>query len=181
MAEARILLAENPTPLASLLNLSNLREECQRFDAAFPGKPPSSQGAPSAFSKLQQKPHQKIMWSRPPAADATVPVTLLHPILRKFNDDCENHQPIRPDNELVLELMAVMSNFFPDENARAAKLRDILTRHSIPVVTSTITSKGHHFPTDGAVAINGHLVAIVEIKEEIGSQGAEPLRSGDFI
>jgi len=65
------------------------------------------------------------MWSRPPAADATIPVTLLHPIFRQFVDDCENHQLIQPDNELVLELMAAMSEFFPDEKARAAELRDM--------------------------------------------------------
>lgn len=114
------------------------------------------------------------MWSRPPAADATIPVILLHPIFRQFVDDCDNHQPIQSDNELVRELMAAMSDFFLNEDARAAQLRDILTRHSIPVVPSTITSKGHCFRTDGAVAINGHLVAIVEVKEEIGSKGAEP-------
>ncbi|KAH9955729.1 hypothetical protein BGW80DRAFT_1213867 [Lactifluus volemus] len=75
---------------------------------------------------------------------------------------------------LVLELMGAMSNFFQDKDARAAELRDILTRYGIPVVTSTITSKGHHFATDGAVEISGHLVAIIEVKKEIGSRGAEP-------
>ena len=165
------MLAENPTALASF---PNLREERRRFNAAFPGKAPSSQGVPSAFSKLQQKPNQKIVWSRPPAADATIPVTLLHPIFRQFVDGCENHVPIQPDNELVLELMAEMSKFFPNEGARAAQLRQTLTSHGIPVVTSTVTSKGHNFPTDGAVEINGHLVAIVEVKDEIGSKGAEP-------
>ncbi len=113
--------------------------------------------------------------SRPRAADATIPVTLLHPIFRQFIDNCKNHQPIQEDNKLVLELMGAMSDFFPDENVRAAKLRAILTKHGIPVDTSTITSKGHHFPTDGAVSINGHLVAITEvIKGEVGSKGAEP-------
>ena len=70
--------------------------------------------------------------------------------------------------------MGAMSNFFRDEDVCAAELHDILTRHGIPVITSTITSKGHHFHTNGAVAINGHLVAIIEVKEEIGSKGAEP-------
>ena len=88
MTEARILLAENLIPLASLPNLC---EECRRFDAAFPAKAPSSQAAPSTFSNLQQNPKQKIVWSRPPAANATVPITLLHPLCHKFVDDCKNH------------------------------------------------------------------------------------------
>lgn len=55
-----------------------------------------------------------------------------------------------------------------------AELRDILTKHGIPVVTAMITSKGHDFRSDGAVAIKGHLVAIIEVQAEIGSTGAEP-------
>ena len=171
MTEARILLAENLIPLASLPNLC---EERRRFDAAFPAKATSSQAAPSAFSNLQQNAKQKIVWSRPPAADATVPVTLLHPLFRKFVDDCENHHPISSDNDLVRELMAEMSIFFPDENKRAAKLREIMTKHGISLDTYTVTSKGHHFLTDGAVVINGDPIAILEVKGEIGSAGAEP-------
>jgi len=169
--EARMLLAENEAPPVSLAAL--LRER-QRFSAELPTTAPSTLGFPSDFSKFQEKQNQKIVWSRPRAADATIPVTLLHPIFRQFIDNCKNHQPIQEDNKLVLELMGAMSDFFPDENVRAAKLRAILTKHGIPVDTSTITSKGHHFPTDGAVAINGHLVAIIEVKAEIGSKGAEP-------
>ena len=90
---ARMLLAENVAPLASFPNLNNLRVERQRFDNTFPEKAPSNQGAPSDFSKLQQKQNQKIVWSRPPAADATVFLTLMHPIrvFRQFIDDCQNH------------------------------------------------------------------------------------------
>ena len=169
--EAQMLRAENEAPPVSLPAL--LRER-QRFSAELPTTAPSALGFPSDFCEFQEKQNQKIVWSRPRTADATIPVTLLHPIFRQFIDNCKNHQPMQEDNKLVLELMGAMSNFFPDENARAAELRAILTRHGIPVVTSTITSKGHHFPTDGAVAINGHLVAIIEVKREIGSKGAEP-------
>ena len=41
-------------------------------------------------------------------------------------------------------------------------------------MTSTISSKGREFRTDGAVEIVNNLVAIVEVKEEISSKGAEP-------
>jgi hypothetical protein len=163
-------IAENEDPPVSL---ANLLKERQRFSAALPSTPPSSLGLPSNFSKFQEK-QNPIACGRPPAADAPIPITLLHPIFRQFLDNCENHRPIAEDNMLVLELMGAMSSFFRGKGARAAELRDILTSHGIPIATSTITSKGHYFCTDGAVAINGHLVAIIEVKEEIGSRGAEP-------
>jgi hypothetical protein len=162
-----MLLAENEVPPDSL---ANLLKERQRFCAELPLTRPSSLGIPSNFSKFQGK-QIPIACGRPRAEDPSIPVTLLHPI---FLDNCENHQPIAEDNVLVLQLMEEMSNFFQDEDARAAELCDILTRHGIPIVTHMITSKGHHFRTDGAVASNGHLVVILNVKEEIGSKGAEP-------
>lgn len=169
--EVRMLLAEIVAPIVSL---PNLREERLRFSAAFPEKPPSAQGAPSTFLKLQKTEDQKIVWSRPSSADATIPVTLMNNIFRRFIDDCENYIPNRQDNELVLELMGEMSAFYSHEGARAARLRNILTVYGLPFVTSTITSKGHNYTTDGSVEVNGNLLTIVEVKEEIGSKGAEP-------
>ena len=171
--EIRVLLVGYP-PLARLQNPSYLYQERRRFNTTFPGKAPSSLGVPSAFTKLQEKENQKIVWSRPFGADATVPVTLMHPVFRQFLDGCRDHQPTKQDNELVLELTASMSGFFVDEQARASKLREILSEYGIPVVTSTITFKGHEFRTDGAVEIFSNLVAIVKVKDEIGSKGAEP-------
>ena len=173
--EPRILLAENESPPGSL---TDLQKERQQFAAGLSKMAPSSAGFPSEFSELQQKPAQHIMWSRPPGGDATIPVTLLHPILRRFVDDCENHQPVRRDNELVLEMMENMNSFFPNKAARAAELRDILTEYGIPVSTATITSGGRHFLIDNAVSINGYLGSIIEVRSEIGSRGAEPYAQG---
>src|ERR1700733_14909644 len=134
-----MLLTENEAPPVLL---ANLLKECQQFSAKLPPMCPSSLGIPSNFSKFQEK-QIPIACGRPPAADAPIPVTLLHPIFCQFLDNCNNHQLIAEDNNLILELMGVMSNFFRDEDAHVAELRDILTRHGIPVVTFTITSKGH--------------------------------------
>src|SRR3954464_7126982 len=125
-----MLLAENKAETDSL---ADLFKERQQFSDELRPVPPSIQGNPSEFSKLQQKESQKIMWSRPPANDATIPVTLLHPIFRQFVNNCENYQAIQEDNKLVLELMGAMSNFFLKENVRAAKVRNILTTNGIPV------------------------------------------------
>ena len=75
-------------------------------------------------------------------------MTLYHPIFRQFVDDCKTHQPIDNDNKLVRELTAAMSKFFPDEDARAAELRDILNANGICVTTPIIYPKGR---PDGAI------------------------------
>ena len=98
----------------------------------------------------------------------------MHPIFRQFIDNCENHRPNRQDNELVLDLMTAMSPFYLDKGARAAPLHEILTEYGIPAVTSTIRSKGRDFRTNGSVEDNGYLLTIIDVKEEIGSKGAEP-------
>jgi len=150
-------------------SLPSLLLERQQF--SIPSLSPSSLGVPSEFLKLQWNQDQKIVWSRPTAADSAIPVTLLHPIFRQFVDNCRNHQPIQEDNNLALELTGAMSNFFPDEEERAAAFRHILTRHGIPVSPATIRSKGLEFYIYGSIANNGQLVAIVEVREEIGSKG----------
>jgi hypothetical protein len=128
--EAQMLRAENEAPPVSLPAL--LRER-QRFSAELPTTAPSALGFPSDFCEFQEKQNQKIVWSRPRTADATIPVTLLHPIFRQFIDNCKNHQPMQEDNKLVLELMGTMSNFFPDENARAGRhVHDNLQGSSFP-------------------------------------------------
>ena len=113
------MLAENESLPSSL---TDLQKERQQFADGLSKMAPSSAGFPSEFSELQQNLAQHIMWSRPPGGDATIPVTLLHPIFRRFVDDCENHQPVRRDNELVLEMMQNMAAFFPNKVARAAEL-----------------------------------------------------------
>ena len=72
--------------------------------------------------------------------------------MRDFIDDFANHQPVDKDNSLVLELTNSMSRFFPNEDARAAELRDILI----------------------AIEFGKRLISIFGVKAEIGSKGAEP-------
>ncbi|KAF8810349.1 hypothetical protein BYT27DRAFT_7253936 [Phlegmacium glaucopus] len=67
-----------------------------------------------------------------------------------------------------------MSGFFIHEDARAAKLRYILQENGIHVTTSTITSKGHHFRTDGAIEFCNCHISIFKAEGEIGTGGAEP-------
>ncbi|TDL19934.1 hypothetical protein BD410DRAFT_791575 [Rickenella mellea] len=149
---------ENTVSLAPLPNLLNLR---QQYNAKIPEAPHSTLGYPATFWKIQKTDTQKIVWSRPPEADATIPVTLYHRIFRQFVDDCKNHQPTDKDNKLVRELTAAMSQFFPNKDARAAELRDILKDNGIQCTTPIISSKDQIFYVDGAIESKNHLTAIL--------------------
>jgi len=165
-----------PPPLA----FSQLLKERQQFNTEFPTGSPSSLGVASKFSKIQET-DNRIVWSRPPTADATIPVVLFHHIMRKFIDDCANHQPTAEDNELVLQLTDAMSKFFQHEDRRTELLREILALNHIDIATSAIpppshgqSSKSPSFRTDGAIEVNASHVLILEVKGEIGNTGAEP-------
>ncbi|KAN0133606.1 hypothetical protein V8E53_008594 [Lactarius tabidus] len=131
---------------------------------------PSSSAIATTFSKDQQKESQKIIWSRPPAADATIPVTLYNSILRKFVDDCANHEPIYEDNKLALELAVGMSQFFDKKEHRAQTLQRILIENGISVIEP---SRGVLRP-DWAIECGKELISIIDVKSEIGSKGGEP-------
>jgi hypothetical protein len=140
---------------------------------------PSSSAIATTFSKDQQKESQKIIWSRPPAADATIPVTLYNSILRKFVDDCANHEPIYEDNKLALELAVGMSQFFDKKEHRAQTLQRILIENGISVIEPSLTrpqrpqSRGVLRP-DWAIECGKELISIIDVKSEIGSKGGEP-------
>lgn len=90
--------------------------------------------------------------------------------MREFVDDCANHQPTGEDTALALELMDGMSGFFPDEGHRANFFRRTMQNHNLQVTTTTISTNR----TDGAIEFKSHIVALFEVKAEIGSKGAEP-------
>ena len=66
-----------------------------------------SQGKPRAFLCDQQNQSETILYS-PCTISYIIPLTLLHPIFGQFIDDCETHQPMMEDNQLVLDLSKVM-------------------------------------------------------------------------
>jgi hypothetical protein len=153
---------ENDPPPPALPDL------LQQYHANLSQTAPSTMARPSIFSKFQEDPEQRIIWTRPPSADETIPVVLYHRIMREFIDDCNNHQPIDKDNKLVLETDS-MSRFFPTEDARTEELLDA---HGIPTGSPPVKRK---FQTDAAIKFGrDYLLSIFEIEGEIGSTGAEP-------
>lgn len=105
----------------------------------------------------------------------TIPVTLLHPVFPRFLDDCETHEVTADDNAFALELSHTVSEFYEGENTRAEEIRRLFERWGL---CFTVSTTDHGFTTDGDFSVNDHRYAIVEIKNEITSSGADPYNQG---
>jgi hypothetical protein len=69
-----------------------------------------------------------------------------------------------------------MSGFFKDETARASKFRELLRDSDIDASATTI--EGTKFTTDGDIQSLGFRLAIIEVKNEIGSKSTQPHAQG---
>ncbi|KAF8468174.1 hypothetical protein BDZ91DRAFT_848037 [Kalaharituber pfeilii] len=117
----------------------------RKYIETFPPGPPSSQGVPAMFAKLQGDANDNnplIYCNRPYWASST-PVTLLHPIFGEFVDECQNYKLTEVDIAFVLELSTEMSKIYDTEAERAKIFRP-------------------------------HCFLITEAKREIGSTGSDP-------
>jgi len=159
-------------PLDAQSALHKMQTHRQLYVDNFPKKAPSTLAVASEFAKLQGDKQYTIHWNRPPSAASSIPPTLLHPIFGKFIDDCDDHEPTVADNKLVWKLSTAMPEFFHDEDTRASEFRGILRDSGID--TSATTIEGTKFKTDGDIQSRGCRLAIIEVKNEIGSKGAEP-------
>lgn len=135
-------------------------------------KSPSSLGQPKEFARQQKDPAKTIYCDRPPDATDTIPVTLLHPVFGQFLDDIDTYEPTSEDNSLALDLSKKMSNIYPDEDRRGTAIRDALYKMGITLVGTTIEASKYR--TDGDLQHNRHRYVIAELKNEVGSLGAEP-------
>ena len=134
-----------------------------------PPRNPSQQGESSNLKTLQLT-DRRIEWTRPPDGTLTTPVTLLHPVFGRFIDDYNTHEPTSKDNAFVSDLSFQMSKFFDNETQRQEAFIDILRSHSIRIVPSSFA--GDH--TAGDLYVDDRRYMILEVKSEVGSEGAEP-------
>ncbi|KAG2055286.1 hypothetical protein BDR06DRAFT_934328 [Suillus hirtellus] len=121
---------------------------------------------------MQEK--QEYLCNRPRGAADPVPVTLLEPIFAQFVDDCQKRQPTDHDNNLVWRLSETMCDFYKDELARMNAFRDVLRECGIALNASMVGAT--KFITDGhLMSSDGMFVEVIlEGKNEIGSDAAEP-------
>jgi hypothetical protein len=77
---------------------------------------------------------------------------------------------------LVFALSIEMSKFFTSEADRAQKVREVLRKHGINTASTLIEKT--NFRTDGDMQLDNSRYVIIEVKNEIGTQGAEPYAQG---
>lgn len=136
-------------------------------------KAPSATGQPKQFATMQANAKKAIHCNRPPGATDTIPVVLLHPVFGQFLDDIESREPTTAEvNHMALDLSNAMAMFYGDENDRATKIRKCLHDAGITLVQTVIEGEG--YKTDGDMQCNRHRYVIAELKNEVGSTGAEP-------
>lgn len=143
-----------------------------RYLNANEPKAPSSAGKAPEFAKLQNDPEKTILCSRPASAEATIPVTMLHPVFGEFLDNCERHETTVEDNRFTRELSTAMSGFYTDENDRKKTIHAVFAKHGLHFMKSRVGP--NNYETDGDISMNGYRYTIAEFKNEVGCIGAEP-------
>ena len=133
---------------------------------------PSSGGQPKIFAEKQAT-DAKILCSRPPGTSPPIPLTLLHPAFAKFVDDCEQSVPSYQINQFTLKIAESMSEFYPNETARAKALKLLFSDLGIELQTIRITGTGYEMD---AALIKGNKFPVVcgEIKNDAANNNVDP-------
>ena len=116
---------------------------------------------------------QTIHCNPPVLAEATIPVTLLHPAFSQFLDDCETLQTTPKDNRFAVELHFAMSEFHTREDKRAKVIGTVFSQMGL----------GFGFfgnVTDGLISENGRCCAIAQFRGEVGGTEIEPYNQSRF-
>ncbi|KAG8900626.1 hypothetical protein FRB99_005939 [Tulasnella sp. 403] len=133
---------------------------------------PSSRGTPGGFREAQTSAFGPVIFCHRPYTAASVPVTLLDPILGQFVDDCDTYCPCPEDLDFVIDLTNELCGFFSDKEARADLFRSMFGKYCVPLSTTVMTQDGE---TDGHALEGEFLYLITECRLEIGSGGTEPI------
>ena len=154
--------------LCSLIDFLNAREREAPSSAANTGA--------DNMTKLRndQENHTlAVLNGRPRAADGKIPVTLLHPIIARFAEDCENIIPTPEDNEFALELLTTMPALFPYESERVSAICDVFDKFKLSIRKDYIPDA--RYEVDGCLkGANKGFYFIMEGKNEMSSTNSEP-------
>jgi hypothetical protein len=143
----------------------------------FVSTPPSDAARYPEFRKRQEAAGGPMIYCNRPPLASSIPVTLLHPILGKFVDECCSYIPTKEDNAFVLELSTEMSGFFDSEECRRTSFITMLEKHCHIQLIAGEVGKGYR--TDGHRLSGGCMDLLTEAKIELaGVPGAEPYFQG---
>ncbi|THG97455.1 hypothetical protein EW145_g7609 [Phellinidium pouzarii] len=156
---------EHPHPSASLSPaITDIRKQ---WCTSFPSKYSPLAGYPEVFAAYQYEDPPALCFNRPPEAASPIPTTLYHPVFGQFQDDCESYTPTRDDNTFALYFAYYMSAFYGVKDRREEQIWAAFSDYGL-------SFNGNKSSLDGYTAGG----ALLEIKDEIGSPGADPLLQG---
>lgn len=143
----------------------------EQFKSRRPGAP-SQQAQTTEFKELQKDNITFYGCNRPPDREHALPLALLHPVFGAFIDDAKTIAPTREDYATAHRLKMDMCDFYPNEGDRRQKICVALQEYGIGINPGPVGASEHK--TDGHVCTTTHPKFILELKNEIGSKGAEP-------
>ncbi|PPQ97462.1 hypothetical protein CVT26_002810 [Gymnopilus dilepis] len=164
----------NPVPSTNQL-LENRKAFCEKR----PTSAPSSSGMPQPFHRKQNNPDTAIPCNRPANCSTALPLSLLHPIFGNFADDAENYEPQPDDAQFVMDFVTAMVEIYDKENGRQDAILELFEKYHVPLKATGIG----RYQTDGDAFVGLFRYLLLEIKNEVGSTGAEPFfqSSLDFL
>ena len=155
-----------------------LKTQDDIMEAAESILPPSSSARSQNLSKVQKKTE---IYCHRPAEFVGQPVLFFHPVFGKFikNYNNENLEVSRDLCGKVHNFIDIMAQTYQSEKQRQQIfdefLIDALDLNFIPITVDDGSSN------DGVLLENGrHLVALREIKNEIGEGGSDPFLQASF-
>jgi hypothetical protein len=145
----------------------------QKHSVLYGSAPPSTRGNVTEFKKLQEKTAEPYAYCNRPYSASNIPVTLLHPLLANFVDDCDTYQPKKDDNAFVSDLTEKMSLLDVPERIRRDEFIECFhTYTGVRLYPADII--GTHYSTDGHAMVDKYPYIITEAKAELSGTSAEP-------
>ena len=114
-----------------------------------------------------------ILNGRPRAAQGHIPVTLLHPIIARFAEDCESTIPTPEDNRLALELLNIMPDLFPYEQGRISAICEVFSKFQMGI-KGNWTPDARYKPDGCLKGANEGTYFIMVGKNEMSTTNSEP-------
>jgi hypothetical protein len=106
-------------------------------------------------------PGQPYAYCNRPHTAFTIPVTLQHPLLGKFVDECETYEPNKNDNTFVSELSEMTSQLAVPEQTRQNDFRQCFFDYTgIQLQTGPVGTTA--YSTDGHATVRDYLFVLTE-------------------
>ncbi|KAG1853978.1 hypothetical protein F4604DRAFT_1591359 [Suillus subluteus] len=175
-----VIEGEDPIKVARATFLANFDDHSKNKKSQSRSKrshSPSHSSHPSSFRERQRDEKLQIACGRPRNLEDTIPATLLHPVFGQFIDDCRTHTVTEEDNNLVDELMNVMSALYETENKRMDAVSEVLTKYRLSFrLNAKVPGTAYVMDADMSIDVHNshHPYVIAEFKNEAATSSSEP-------